>query len=223
VQVEERELLLPPEPVVEPEPVVAPVEENPVEEYIPPGVPIYFDKIPYYCLYKPLGISFHTEMPIRIDRMMFNSYGKTLGLEPGMTLTRIADEDLEHNHHISVAEDKLSKALEPLPWWPLHIDFKKPNGEIVGFDFVEHPLGIQFTKHLPIKIAKFNKNSYAQSMGVEIGWEIVQIADEVESYKDSKGAFNMVNDHLHEGMHYLPTHPGSKQRESDSTPSSQYR
>mmetsp|Transcript_168518 Transcript_168518/g.298668 ORF Transcript_168518/g.298668 Transcript_168518/m.298668 type:complete len:370 (+) Transcript_168518:47-1156(+) len=181
------------------DPSVVSTSEDP-----PSGVPLYFDNKPYYFQHKPVGIKFFPKAPIRIEGFNFNSYGKTLGLEVGMQLTKINNEDVHANHKFSDVEHKVHAAIGDLPWWPLHIVFKTVTGEIKGIDFVRRPLGIQFTRHLPIKIENFKPHSYAQEMGCELDWEIVKIADEKEAFQDSKKAFNMVNEHLHEGLNHLP-------------------
>lgn len=219
---------LTPEPTAAPElvaelvaePVAEPVEENPLPVWmqrvveppaLPPGVSISFDGKPFYFQYKPLGIWFWQKAPIKIESFPFNSYGKTLGLEKGMRLTQIGNEDVHENHKYSDVHEKLLDAVRHLPFWPLRVDFKTQEGEIKNFYFLERPLGLLFDKKLPIKVAQFKGNGIAQQQGVQIGWEIVRIADESEVNTSS---FDKVNKSLLEGLKHLPERKGGRDRKS---------
>mmetsp|Transcript_41685 Transcript_41685/g.73177 ORF Transcript_41685/g.73177 Transcript_41685/m.73177 type:complete len:507 (-) Transcript_41685:144-1664(-) len=186
------------EPKVEEQPLLQEAPPKPIE---PKGVPIYFDDEPYYCQYKPLQIKFHQKHPIKVDNFFFNSYGKVLGIQKGQRITRIVDEDVSEERHYKAVEEKLAAALDPLPWWPLLVEFKTIEGDKRSFNFVHRPLGIQFTRHLPIKVEKFKANSYAQDCGVDIHWEITKIAD---SDVTEEHSFSHVDHNLLEGLKYLP-------------------
>mmetsp|Transcript_12728 Transcript_12728/g.22815 ORF Transcript_12728/g.22815 Transcript_12728/m.22815 type:complete len:654 (-) Transcript_12728:255-2216(-) len=176
------------------------------------GVPIYFDNMPFYFEFRPIGIKFQTVSPIKIDKFIFNSYGKTLGLREGQRLTRINDFDVRNDHHYQHVDAVLLNAIKDLPYWPLQIDFKTQTGDIKHFSFVERPLGILFTQHLPIKVDKFRPHSLAQRRGVQAGWEIMRIADEDTSQagmhaigiKSNKQGYDHVDHHLVEGLDHLP-------------------
>lgn len=204
-------------PVEEPE-EAPPPEPVPVETPRPSGVPIYFDDEPYYLEYRPIGIKFRTRAPIQIEEFVFNSYGKTLGLRKGQTLTRIGDLDVREDHDFEMVSDDLTDALKDLPVWPLRLDFRTDasTNEIRTFNFTERPLGIMFSHHLPVTIEKFRPYSLAERCGVQLHWEIVRIADEEttpQAMKNNHGiehshaAYEHVDKHLLEGLHHLPYWP----------------
>mmetsp|Transcript_162207 Transcript_162207/g.311454 ORF Transcript_162207/g.311454 Transcript_162207/m.311454 type:complete len:992 (-) Transcript_162207:129-3104(-) len=203
-----------PEPVAAPEPEPAPAPA-PVVPAPPPGVPIYFDNEPYYFEYRPLGITFLTEVPIKIDGFTFNSYGRTLGLKQGQRITRIKDVDVREDHHYSHVDSLLLSAVEELPHWPLRIDFQTNTNEIRKFYFRHRPLGIRFGMQLPIRIASFKPYSLAQRAGVEVDWKIVRIAEEGTTQDDmasiniktNKAGFEHVDKHLLKGLEHLPYWP----------------
>lgn len=191
-------------PKMEEQPLLVEEPINPIMSNQPRGVPIYFDDIPYYCEYKPLQIKYHQKHPIKVDNFFFNSYGQFLGIQKGQRITKVVDEDVSEEHHFKVVEDKIARALDPLPWWPLVVEFRTPEGELRTFDFVHRPLGIKFTRHLPIKVEQFKANSYAQDMGVQTGWEITKIGPDDVTQDHS---FSHVDHNLLEGLKYLPERP----------------
>lgn len=201
-------LLLPPE-----NPEISWHRENPVV-FLPPGVPLDFDGKTYQIEYRPLGISFHQKAPITIDEFVVNSYAKYKGLKEGMRLTKIRDYDVHGGQQYKDVHHHLLAALEPLPVWPLRVDFKTETGMVRHFKFQEKPLGIQFNRSAPIKVDRVKQSSLAQEKGVQVGWQIVKIADEDVSYNHD---YEHVNHLLGEGMRHLPQRDLSKTR-SGSTP-----
>mmetsp|Transcript_64810 Transcript_64810/g.119228 ORF Transcript_64810/g.119228 Transcript_64810/m.119228 type:complete len:698 (-) Transcript_64810:96-2189(-) len=180
----------------------------------PPGIPIYFDNNPYYVEYQPLGIKFHTQLPVTCDDYIFNSYGKTLKIQKGQKLTKIRDYDVTNEKHISIVETRLHDAIKDLPYWPLRVDFKVPNtNEIKTYYFKERPIGIMFTPHHPIKVDKFRKYSLAERQtDIKVGYEIVRVADEnvadvAKASSSNKGTYKTVDEHLLEGLKHLPFWP----------------
>jgi len=149
------------------------VREPPPQEEAPQGVPLYFDFRPYYFKYHPIGIKFYTKAPIKIEKFIFNSYGRHLGLQEGQRLTKIKDTDVRADQNYSHVDRMLLDAIKDLPFWPLRIDFKTQTGDIRTFYFEERPLGILFTQHLPIKVEKFKPYSLAQRKQVQVGWESI--------------------------------------------------
>mmetsp|Transcript_20121 Transcript_20121/g.35620 ORF Transcript_20121/g.35620 Transcript_20121/m.35620 type:complete len:696 (+) Transcript_20121:82-2169(+) len=196
-----------------PAPVVAAAAPPPAAKP-PPGIPIYFDNNPYYVEYQPLGIKFHTQLPVTCDDYIFNSYGKTLKIQKGQKLTKIRDYDVTNEKHISIVETRLHDAIKDLPYWPLRVDFKVPNtNEIKTYYFKERPIGIMFTPHHPIKVDKFRKYSLAERQtDIKVGYEIVRVADEnvadvAKASSSNKGTYKTVDEHLLEGLKHLPFWP----------------
>jgi len=195
-----------PVPILTPSPLESPVE-SPRR-----GVQLFFDHTPYDFDYRPVGIIFCPDKPIRIESFAFNSYAKTFGLTEEQRLTRIKEFDIKGNHDHSHVESVLADAMKDLPYWPLKIVFRTPIGGIEEIEFVQKPLGMLFTEKMPFTVRKFRPYSLAQRMGVQAGWEIVRIADEDTTQAGmasigitGKAGFNHLDYCLQAGTSHLPT------------------
>lgn len=199
-------------PVLAPAPAPMPMPEPTPVEAGPQGVPLYFDFKPYYFQYHPIGIKFYSKAPIKIEQFIFNSYGRTLGLREGQRLTKIKNVDVREDQDYHHIDSLLIDAIKDLPYWPLRIDFRTQAGDIRRYDFEERPLGILFSQHLPIKVEKFKPYSLAQGKKVEVGWEIVRVADQDTSINgmaaigitDNHSGYRHVDKCLLEGLKHLP-------------------
>jgi len=195
-----------PEPVPEVKEEPKAEELNPDVEPPPPregsdGTHLHFDNKLFHCEYHPLGIKFRAHAPIKVEDFAFNSYAKHIGVQKGMVLTKIKDEDIHESKKFKDVDHKLLEAMRPLPLWPMRIDFKTEDGHKKVTYFKSHPIGIDFTKHAPIKVEHVKKGSLAEQEGVKPHMEVIRMGD-VDVTEDH--SFKHVNQMLHDGLNHLP-------------------
>lgn len=60
----------------------------------------------------------------------------------------------------------------------LRVDFRDGSGSEKSFCFESQPLGIVFSKQAPVRVERFEFNSYAKDRGVQLGWTLARIAQQ---------------------------------------------
>jgi len=86
----------------------------------------------------------------------------------------------------------------------LRLDFLDGSGSEKSFMFEHQPLGIVFTKHSPIRVERFEFNSYAKDKGVQLGWSLVRVANQqVTSEHSLPDVDRMLQSHM-KNLAYWP-------------------
>jgi len=155
-----------------------------------------------YARYRPLGIKHNHTAPIVAESFSANSYAKVaLGVRPGWRLTRIGRHELRDSTDFARVEAKLAKELALFPVWPLPIGFRTgPSADVKTVEFLEFPLGLEFSNKLPVKVNKVYRYSPADLAGVKAGWYLATIGD--MSVEDCS-SFHEVLGHLKEAIDAL--------------------
>jgi len=194
----------------------APVEETPTE--VPDGLRLDFEEEGHihtvYAKWRPLGIKHNFIAPIVAHDFTINSYAKQeLNVKEFWKLRRIGDEELHDNPNFDEVNDKLTNYMKDFPLWPLPIDFRRQHGaaEVTKVDFVERPLGIEFTNRAPIKVSKVYAASPAAVAGVREGWFVTRIG---EADVKENSNFREVISFFKEGVQ--PLDDNGKQYDPDS-------
>jgi len=173
-----------PKPTYEPMPV-QPEPEPPrpePEEEKPDGLRLDFNDRgtikTVYAKYRPLGIKHNFVAPIIAHDFTINSYAKQeLGVKDGWELTRIDEEELNGSSNFERVNGKLSHHLKDFPLWPLPLEFRRSDSSKTVIEFVERPIGLEFTNVAPIEVRKIYDGSPAQRQGVELGWVLTKIGE----------------------------------------------
>jgi hypothetical protein len=134
------------------------------------------DTVTKYFKHKPLGAVFHPRSPFLIESFCFNSYASEEGVEAGWSIISVGDTAIEADTHRWCLDKLLEKSLEPLPCWPLTVEFKTKAG-MKTVSFSKQPLGMLFPREVPIEIKGFAPESHARGVGVQEGWIISKIGN----------------------------------------------
>lgn len=161
------------------------------------------DSVTKYFMHKPLGAIFHPRAPFLIESFGFNSYASEEGVEAGWSIIRVGETAIEADKHWGSLDKLLEKSLQPLPSWPLAVEFKTKAG-IKTVSFSKQPLGMLFPREVPIEIKGFAPDSYAKGVGVQEGWIISKIGNVSVEGQNFRRVLNL----LTTGLSPFETMPG---------------
>lgn len=74
------------------------------------------------------------------------------------------------------------------------LGFKDKSGDLKHKTFFHQPLGLDFEKTMPIVIKDVFKNGYAESLGVRVGWEVVDVDWKLLEHKTYEDAWQLLCD-----------------------------
>jgi hypothetical protein len=173
--------------------------------------------VPVFSEYRPLGLNFEPQAPIRVYGFNFNSYAKTLNVKAGWTLLQVDDEDLA-GLDVETCKGIINKKNKSLPVWPLTLEFRVPIAPQRGMPFTgavtasthfstqpkvfhatKRPIGLEFHHRQPIVVNKVCARSFAQANGIQEKWKIVRIGEKRSDNFD----YDEVMKLLREGMESL--------------------
>jgi hypothetical protein len=206
--------LIPPAPEQEeaydePKPYVAPDPEMSIQfqkATTEPEMTVYFaktlegERFPMVIKKSdlPLGISFHNELPIKLNKVEPGKWGGRNGVKVGWYLREVDVADGTEGKRVRDFTDfdsckkyifdevgKLNKA-PPVPE-RLTLVVKKS----------DLPIGIGFHNELPIKLNKVEAGHWAARNGVELGWNLMAIdGKEMSDFKDFGSAKQYISDEI---------------------------
>jgi len=136
----------------------------------------------FFFVKQPLGIEITRHAPFRIALFKPDSYAKRCGVEVGWIIVRVGDAVINQRTGYSALNAYFESGLGHLPQEPkgLRMDFSDPStGKDRIFYFQRRPLGLALTKYKPVRVQGFDFNSYAKERGVQIGWTITKVGDQV--------------------------------------------
>jgi len=161
----------------------------------------------FYFVKQPLGVELTRQAPFKIAVFKPDSYAKTCGVELGWVIVRVGDAVVNQRTNYSVLNMYFDSGLAHLPQEPkgLRIDFNDPGtGKEKVFYFQRRSLGMVLTKYKPIRVQSFEFNSYAKERGVQAGWTITRIGDQMVPTNLS---FEQVDRRIAEGTASLEAWP----------------
>lgn len=169
----------------------------------------------FYFKQRPLGIRFTQHLPIRIKEFRPHALAQKAGVQVDWKIVRIAEEDTtpEGMARINITtnragyehvENNLLKGIDPLPYWPVSLEFKAPpSREIMTINVLRRPLGIALrrTKQGTFKVDSVEPQSVAEDLGVQVGQNLIRImGEDVKKDRDAKH----VEKELHDMTQHLP-------------------
>lgn len=138
---------------------------------------------------------------IRVESFEFNSYAKDIGVCVGWRLEQIGKFEVSHDEPLDVVRHELHEQTHDLNLWPLRMDFRIGNGIVNVFYMTKQPLGIEFTSAVPFKVSHFKPDSYAESRGVQVNWEVLRIGNGLVSCDTG---LEVLMRYLSDGLSHLP-------------------
>jgi hypothetical protein len=137
-----------------------------------------------YATMRPLGITIDESAPITVKDLTFNSYAKSLGVQPGWTIIRVGSTDVKDKTDFKEVAGLVNNGLAAYPCYPLKMELvKSGTAETKTFEFACRPLGFEFDNKAPIKVKRVYPNSYALSLEMkdfqqdQETWTVTKIAD----------------------------------------------
>jgi len=161
---------------------------------------------------------------VRHGCFSLNSYLKMgLGLDPTKEwkLTRVDQTELLDRTDFSEVNVLLSRSLSKWPMWPLPIRFQDESGNVFKRVFVEQKLGMLYSRSVkglkeeekrkkgekldndlkisPIRVSGIRDGSPAAQQGVQEGWFIMQVGENVVDMTNPDHDFKLLMTWLTEG------------------------
>lgn len=126
--------------------------------------------------HQPLGLDFERQMPIVIKDVYKNSYADALGIKEGWTVVDVDWKNIQCKTYED-AWQLLCDASAPLPRRNcVVISFLTSQGARQEKTFFHGPLGIDFVPdESPLTVSEVFSGCYAQSVGVQPGWQVISL------------------------------------------------
>lgn len=160
----------------------------------------------YYARYRPLGIEWTRDSPVKVGFFSFNSHCRTLGIQKDWSITRIGTKRVNIADSFNMVTDWTAEYIKALPPYPLRMDFKVPKErDAVKTLYIEKaPIGIELSRTAPITVKSVERKGYGASLGIEAGWVVTMVGDEKVNDESSH---QFVAGLLQAGVVFLPPFP----------------
>jgi len=162
----------------------------------------------YYFKERPIGIMFTQHHPIKVEQ--FRPYSlaqRTTDIQKGWEIVRVADEDTSavakgsssNKAAYKTVDEHLLEGLKHLPPWAVKLEFRAGSA-IKKIDFMTKPHGMTFARKGEISVDKVKPGSAAESLGVQTGWVLTKIMEDVvtvnTNHKEAEKEINEMMKHL---------------------------
>lgn len=132
-----------------------------------------------------LGVCLKESTPAAVSRVVANSCAEEFGVEVGWTVVELNGHDVGHKNGRDVTQmlaafawqRSIDKCDNPESEASVSMCFEV-EGKLKALEFKESPLGIVFKPEIPFVVARVIPGSFAEQMGVQQGWALVQLAEQ---------------------------------------------
>lgn len=122
----------------------------------------------------PIGLQFQGDViPPTVSSVRPRSQAEEMGVKAGWTVVRAEGLDVKDKE--GKAAEELVREATRAKLIPLTIVFDA-NGEQKRMDFANRPLGIKFNANDGYQVTGVEEGSRSESLGVEVGWIVKEIA-----------------------------------------------
>jgi len=158
----------------------------------------------------PMGMDFAKDVPVRVYSVKQGGHAAELGIQTGWQVVSINSQNVRGCGFMEVMQKLAAAALEK-PETPrgqsgeeplvqsgggggLVLGFALPEGiqKIVDFGSRKPPLGMDFSKAIPIRVKRIRPGGHGQALGICEGWEVTSVNGVSIQGKSVMEVFNMM-------------------------------
>jgi len=129
--------------------------------------------------YRPLGLEYTREAPIRVARFKEQSQAQRQGVQIGWKIVGINKRDVREDFSFSHVDQLILDGLDGLPPLPVALQFQCPDGVTRSLDIRRRVLGITWAGgRASGMVGGVREFSQAETLGIQSGWQLTHIGED---------------------------------------------